>query len=88
MDQVRDGRLAEEADPDRGQRDAELAGRQVLGELVHLTQRELGLGVVVGDLLEPRSARSDERELGGTKNALTKISTAIPASSTAVIERS
>ena len=41
LDQLRDRRLAEEPDPDRGHRDPDLAGRQVLVDVIELLQDPL-----------------------------------------------
>ena len=66
LDEVGDRGLAEEADAQRRERDAELAGRQVLGEVVEHVDDALGAPVAGGgQLLELGSARADERELRG-----------------------
>ena len=57
LEDRRDRRLAEEADAQRGERDAELAGRQVLVEVVVQLQRAARAGVaVVGHLLQRGAA--------------------------------
>jgi hypothetical protein len=48
VDQLRDGRLAEESDPNRSERDAQLAGRQVFADLFDLAQRELRAAIPIG----------------------------------------
>src|SRR5215211_2023463 len=63
VDQRRDRRLPEEPDADRGERDPELAGRQVLADLVELPQRQPGRPVRL-QLLQPRAAGPHQRELG------------------------
>ena len=64
LEQRGDRRLAEEADAERGHRDAELAGGQVLVDLVDLLERERGAAhAVVAHLLEPRLTRAHEAEL-------------------------
>ena len=66
LEQLGDRRLAQEADAQRGQRDAELASRQVLAEVVE--QQERGAHGLVRllalQLLQPAAARAHERELG------------------------
>ena len=57
LEDRRDRRLAEEADAQRGERDAELAGRQVLVEVVVQLQRAARAGMaVVGHLLQRGAA--------------------------------
>ena len=57
--------LAEEADAQRGQRDAQLAGGQVAGEVVELREHEArALDALLDLLLDPRAAHAHERELG------------------------
>jgi hypothetical protein len=64
LHQVGDGGLAEEADAQGGERDAELAGRQVLGDVVQLLEHEArAAGALLGELLEPLAPRSHQREL-------------------------
>ncbi len=65
LQQVGHGRLAQEADRDRRHRDPHLAGGEVLVQAAELVQR-LGrsAGAFVGQLLEPRPPRSNQRELG------------------------
>ena len=55
LEQARDRRLAEEADAERGHRDAELAGRQVLVDAVDLREHERGAAAaLVAHLLDAR----------------------------------
>ena len=62
---MRHRRLAEEADPDRGHRDPDLAGGEVLVDRSICSSAWLGAAVaLVGHRLEPRPARANERELG------------------------
>jgi hypothetical protein len=57
--------------PERGERDAELAGRQVAREVVELAQHELGApDPLLGLLLQPRAAGAHEGELGGDEEAV------------------
>ena len=69
LDQLRDGRLAEEADAQRGQRDPQLAGREVA------TGRRAGAARAGRRAPSTASASSwpagaDERELGGHEEAV------------------
>ena len=73
LDEVRDGRLAEEADAQRGERDPELAGRQVAREVVHDLDRGPRAALA---LLRPRpracrgaSARARTRPRRRTRSA-------------------
>ncbi len=67
----RDRGLAQEADAERGHRDAQLAGGQVLVDLVHLLERERGPAhALVPHLLEPWLAGAHEPELGGHEEAV------------------
>jgi hypothetical protein len=71
LDELGDRRLAQEADAQRGQRDAELAGRQVLAEVVELGEHEPRPAVAAVDhLLDPGAARAHERELRGDEEAV------------------
>ena len=66
LDEVGDRRLAQEADAQRGQGDAELARGQVLADVVELAQDAARAGVALGgQLLELRAPRADEGELPG-----------------------
>ena len=67
LDQVRHGGLAEEADAQRGQRDAELAGRQVAREVVDAARerRARRAGPPRPSSSSARAARAHERELRG-----------------------
>ena len=63
--------LAQEADADRGHRDAELAGGQDLVELLELLEHLVDSGLaVLGERLEAPAARAHERELGGNEEAV------------------
>jgi hypothetical protein len=65
LEDVRDRRLAEEADAQRGERDAELAGGQVARQVVELAQHEArARDTLLRLLLDPRLADAHERELG------------------------
>ena len=65
LDEGRHRRLAEEADGQRGERDAELAGRQVAREVVEQDERGgRALAPLLRVLLEVRAADAHERELG------------------------
>ena len=71
LEQLGDGRLAEEADAERGHRDPELAGGQVLVDVVELLERERGAAdALVAHLLEPRLTRAHEAELGRHEEAV------------------
>ncbi len=71
LDQLGDGRFPEEADPDRGHRDSELAGGEVLVDVVELPEDRRGTsGAFRGELLELGPARADQRELGGDEDAV------------------
>ncbi len=60
-----DRRLAEEADAQRGQRDAQLAGREVAREIVELRQHQpRALDALLDLLLDPGAPHAHERELG------------------------
>jgi len=66
LQQAGDRRLAQEADAQRGHRDAELAGRQVLVDAIDLAQHQGGTAhAVVAHLLEPALAGAHEGELRG-----------------------
>ena len=57
FEQVGDGRLAERPDPDRGHRDPDLAGGDVVADLLHLRQGAPGAPLpCVGHRLQPRAA--------------------------------
>ena len=59
-----DRRLAERADADRGHRDPDLAGGDVVADLVELVQRQRrAAGALLGQRLEPLTPRADERVL-------------------------
>ena len=65
LEQGGDGGLAEEAEADRGERDPDLRGGQVLVDVVHLVERELcAARPLLRRLLHARAARAHERELG------------------------
>ncbi len=65
LDQLRDRGLAEEADRQRGERDPDLRGRDVLVDVIELLERDLRPPVaLVGEALHPRGPRPDDRELG------------------------
>ena len=66
LDQLGDRRLAQEADPDRGQRDSELARRQSLADVVDLVDRGgRAPKALLGHGLQLRLLGAHERELGG-----------------------
>ena len=85
---VRDRRLAERADPDRGHRDPDLAGGDVVADVVHLGQRQRAPR-------EPSSAISSSLALRErtsaysaiTKNALTRTSSPVRMMKSAVTDR-
>jgi hypothetical protein len=63
--------LAEEADAQRGEGDAELAGREVARQLVELAQHELRAALAGGGVfLDPPTADPHERELRGDEQAV------------------
>ena len=64
------GRLAEEADPDRGHRDPDLAGGQVLVQAVELDDGLDAPDALARHRLESRSASAHERELSGHEQAV------------------
>jgi hypothetical protein len=71
LDELGDGGLAEEADAQRGERDPELAGREVLAELVELAHDERRAPVaLLGHVLDARAARAHEGELRGDEEAV------------------
>jgi hypothetical protein len=71
LDQVRERGLAEEPDPDRGHRDPDLAGREVLVDVVELPQHPIRAAAPLGgELLELAPAAADEGELGGDEEAV------------------
>src|SRR3954453_12416232 len=64
LERLGEDRLAERADADRGHRDPDLDGRDVVADLVDLVQGELGAAqALVAHGLEARSARADQRVL-------------------------
>jgi hypothetical protein len=64
LEQRRDRRLAQEADSQRGHGDAELAGGEVLVDVLDLLEDERGApAALVAQLLEPPLRRADEGEL-------------------------
>ena len=71
LEQRGDRGLAEEADAQRGERDAELAGREVLAEVVELLDDEARAPVtLLGELLQLGAAGAHERELGRDEEAV------------------
>ena len=71
LDQVREGRLADPAQRQRGHRDPKLAGRDVGVEVAdHLLRRLGGAVPLSGELFEARAADGDDRELGGHEEAV------------------
>jgi hypothetical protein len=71
FDQLRDGRLTEEADSDRGHSDPELTGGEVLVDLVELFEHGRCASVpFAGQLLETRAARANQRELRSHEDAV------------------
>ena len=71
LDQVGERGLAEEADPDRGQRDPDLAGGQDSSICSSWCERLLGAGLaLLGERLDPPAPRSNERELGSDEQAV------------------
>ena len=68
---VGERRLAEEPDSDRGHRDPDLAGRQVLVDVVELVQ-DLGRAplTLLRERLDPAPARAHERELRSYEEAV------------------
>ena len=87
LDQRRDRRLAEEADAERGERDPELAGRQVLAEVLLLGDRAGGAAPARRapcSSRRPRLARTSANS-AATKNPFTRTSTRTAAISSAVM---
>jgi hypothetical protein len=73
LQQRRDSRLAEEAEPDRRERDADLRRRQVTVDVIHLVQRHhRGAGAVLGGLLHACAASAHQRELRGHEETVQK----------------
>ena len=71
FEQLRQRGLAEEADPDRGHRDPDLAGRERLVDLVELLDHRLGAALAfVGELLDLAAPAAHERELGRDEEAV------------------
>jgi hypothetical protein len=71
LQQTRQRRLAQEADPDRGHRDPDLAGRKRLVDVIELLEHELSARrILLGELLEPAAARAHQRELRGDEEAI------------------
>ena len=65
LEQAGEGRLADPAEAERGERDAELAGRQVGVELVvHLGQDAPAQALRLGDGAHARLAQRDDAEFG------------------------
>jgi hypothetical protein len=65
LEQLGDRGLTEEADAQRRERDAELAGRQVAAHVVHDLRREGGAALALfGLLLQVGRPRAHEGELG------------------------
>jgi hypothetical protein len=66
LDQVGDRRFAEKADPDRGERDPDLAGGERLVDRLDLLQRLHGAGLaLLGQRLDPAALAAYQRKLGG-----------------------
>ncbi|MCY1449474.1 hypothetical protein D9M71_662120 [compost metagenome] len=71
FEQVGEGRLTDPAQAQRGQRDAQLAGRKVGVELVvHLAQDAAAPAMQLGDGVDARRAQLDHGELGGNEEAV------------------
>ena len=88
LEEVGDRGLAEEADAQRGERDAELAGREVLAEVVELLDDEPGAAVTLGGELLQRARRArTSANSAATKKPLAKISTMTALSRSAVKRR-
>ena len=68
---VRERGLAEPAEAQAGERDAELAGRQVAVDVLHLLAREHGAAApLLGELLQPGRAGAGQGELGRDEEAV------------------
>ena len=64
LEHVRDRGLAERADADRGHRDPDLTGRDVIADVVYLSERQASTTrPLLGQRLQPRPARTDQRIL-------------------------
>ena len=71
LEQLRQRGLAEEADPDRGHRDPDLAGGERLVDLVELLDHRLGAAFAfLGELLDLAAPAAHERELGRDEEAV------------------
>ena len=71
LQQLRQRGLAEEADPDRGDRDPDLAGGERLVDLVELLDDRIGAALaLLGKLLDFAAATADQRELGRDEEAV------------------
>ena len=71
LEQLRQRRLAEEADAQRGERDPDLTGGDVLVDVVDQLEPVTGRAdPFVAQLLEPGAARADDRELGRDEEAV------------------
>jgi hypothetical protein len=65
LDEGGDGRLADDGERERGQRDAELRGRKIRVEVVEQAEQAAGAAVARGgQRLDARAAHADEGELG------------------------
>jgi hypothetical protein len=71
LQELRERRLAEPAQAQAGERDAELAGGEVPVDVLDLPAREHGVAApLLGELLEPRRPRAGQGELGGDEEAV------------------
>ncbi len=70
LEEVRERRLADPAQRQARQRDAELGGRQVGVEVRDHVLRDLGAAVALAPDLDLRRPHLDQRELGGDEEAV------------------
>lgn len=73
FEQVRDDRFSEPAQSQRGQRNAELRGRDIGVEIVYQTEQTFSSPVAcISESCDTRAAHSDKGELGGDKKPVGK----------------